>query len=101
MNHTIDDAVAAGAFRRLLAHLRHRTDVQNVDLMGHTGFCRNCLSEWVEEASADLGQPIAREEARRLVYGEPYGDWKARQPDASPEQLARMAESLKRNGGRG
>ena len=96
----IDDAVAAAAFRRLLAHLRHRSDAQNVDLMGLAGFCRNCLADWVAEAAAEKGQPIDREDARRLVYGMPYAEWKARhQSEATPEQLARMDESVARNRG--
>jgi len=90
---TIPDAAAAAAFRRLVRHLRHRTDAQNVDLMGLAGFCRNCLSDWTAEA-ADLPKDAARE----AVYGMPYSQWKAHhQADASPEQLARMAESVKRN----
>jgi hypothetical protein len=91
----IDDAVAAAAFRRLLAHLRHRTDAQNVDLMGLAGFCRNCLADWVAEASEGA---LDREAARHAVYGMPYGEWKARhQAEATPEQLARMEESVRRN----
>ena len=90
----IDDATAAAAFRRLILHLRQRGDAQNVDLMGLAGFCRNCLSDWVEEAS---GGALDRAAAHEAVYGMPYADWKAKQPEATPEQLARMAESLKRN----
>lgn len=91
----LDDATAAAAFRRLVAHLRHRSDAQNVDLMGLAGFCRNCLGEWVAEAS---GGALDREQGRELVYGMPYPEWKAgHQQPASEEQLARMAESLKRN----
>jgi hypothetical protein len=94
----IDDAVAAAAFRRLLDHLRHRSDAQNVDLMGLAGFCRNCLADWVMDASAELGRPIGRDEARELVYGTPYSEWKARhQAEATPEQLARMEASVARN----
>lgn len=93
----LDDAVAAAAFRRLVRHLRHRSDAQNVDLMGLAGFCRNCLSDWVSEASADRGAPMPREEARALIHGMPYAQWKARQPDATPEQLARMEASIARN----
>ena len=88
----LDDATAAAAFRRLVRHLRHREDAQNIDLMGLAGFCRNCLSEWVEEAGG-----LSRDDARTAIYGEPYAAFKARQPEATPEQLARMAESLKRN----
>lgn len=93
----LDDAVAADAFRRLVRHLRHRDDAQNVDLMGLAGFCRNCLSDWVGEASADRGAPLSRDDARAVIYGMPYAQWKARQPDATPEQLARMAASVARN----
>ena len=90
----IDDSVAAAAFRRLVTHLQHRTDVQNVDLMGHTGFCRNCLGDWVAEAGS-----MSKEEGRALVYGMPYAQWKAKhQMEATAEQLARMAESVARNG---
>ena len=88
----ISDAVAAIAFRRLVAHLQHRQDAANIDLMGLAGFCRNCLSDWVAEA-ADL----SKEDAREAIYGMPYAAWKAGQPDATPEQLARMAESVAKN----
>lgn len=91
---TIDDAVAAAAFRRLVLHLRHRQDAQNIDLMGLAGFCRNCLSDWVEDAS---GGALTKVQAREAIYGEPYADYKARQPEATPEQLARMAESMTKN----
>ena len=91
----LDDAVAAAAFRRLVLHLRHRSDAQNVDLMGLAGFCRNCLSDWVQEAS---GGTLDRDSARETIYGMPYAEWKARQAEATPEQLARMAESVAKNG---
>jgi hypothetical protein len=94
MIQEIDDATAAAAFRRLVAHLRKRDDVQNVDLMGYSGFCRNCLADWVAEGS---GGKLDREAAREAVYGMPYGAWKARQPEATEEQLARMAASVARN----
>lgn len=89
----IDDAVAAAAFRRLVAHLRHRTDAQNVDLMGLVGFCRNCLGDWVAEAGG-----MSKDEGRALIYGMPYAEWKARhQGEATPEQLQRMQESVAKN----
>jgi hypothetical protein len=92
---TIDDAVAAAAFRRLVLHLRHRSDAQNVDLMGLAGFCRNCLSDWVQEAS---GGALDKDAAREAIYGMPYAQWKAQhQGEASPEQLRRMAESVAKN----
>ena len=91
----IDDKVAAAAFRRLVGHLRHRQDAQNIDLMGQAGFCRNCLADWLVEAGAPLDKAAARE----VVHGMPAAEWKARhQTEATPEQLARMAESLKKNG---
>jgi len=94
----MSDAVAAATFWRLIDHLRHRTDAQNVDLMGLAGFCRNCLSDWLQQASADAGQPLDKAEARRLVYGMDYETWKAQyQGPATPEQLARMDESVRRN----
>ncbi|HMI18275.1 MAG TPA: DUF1244 domain-containing protein [Sphingomonas sp.] len=91
----IDDAIAAAAFRRLVAHLQHRTDAQNVDLMGLAGFCRNCLGDWLAEASDGTFSSL---DGRDYVYGMPYAEWKARhQQPATQEQLERMAESLKRN----
>lgn len=93
----LDDAIAATAFRRLVAHLSHRRDAQNIDLMGLAGFCRNCLADWVAEASAAQGRPLGRDQARRLVYGMDYGAWKAGQPEATPDQLARMEASVARN----
>ncbi len=90
---SIDDAAAAAAFRRLVVHLRHRSDAQNVDLMGLAGFCRNCLSDWVAEAGG-----FDKDDARQAIYGMPYVQWKAQhQGDATPEQLERMAESVKKN----
>jgi hypothetical protein len=91
---TLDDKIAADAFRRLVQHLRHRTDAQNVDLMGLAGFCRNCLADWVQEADGAMDKDTARE----LIYGMPQAEWKARhQTEATPEQLARMRESVARN----
>ena len=90
---TLDDATAAAAFRRLVHHLRHRSDAQNVDLMGLAGFCRNCLSDWTAEAGG-----LSKDDAREAIYGMTYAAWKERhQGEASPEQLARMAESVKKN----
>jgi hypothetical protein len=93
---TLDDAAAAAAFRRLVRHLRTRHDAQNIDLMGLAGFCRNCLSDWIRDA----GYEGDKEAARALIHGMPSAEWKAKyQPEATPEQLARMEESLKRNDG--
>ena len=92
----LDDTVAAAAFRRLVRHLRHRHDAQNIDLMGLAGFCRNCLADWIVEAGAPLDKTAARE----TIHGMPAPEWKARfQTEATPQQLARMDESLKKNGG--
>ena len=92
------EAAEARAFRRLLDHLRHRTDVQNVDLMGIGGFCRNCLADWLKDAVAEEGLDVDREAARVRVYGMPYADWKAaHQTEATPQQLARMEESIRLN----
>jgi len=92
MTIMISDAVAAAAFRRLVAHLQHRQDAANIDLMGLAGFCRNCLADWVAEAGA-----MPKEAAREAIYGMPYAEWKASQPEATLEQLVRMAESVAKN----
>ena len=92
------DRIEAAAFRRLVAHLQLRTDVQNVDLMGAGGFCRNCLGDWLHEAATDAGAPIDHAAARNHVYGMHQADWKAQhQTDATAKQLARMAGSVERN----
>jgi len=78
----------AAALRRLLQHLRERADVQNMDLMELAGFCRNCLSRWYAEAAAERGVEITKDEARELVYGMPYEEWKARHQSRRPEAPA-------------
>ena len=79
----------AAAFRRLVEHLRQRTDVQNIDLMNLAGFCRNCLANWYQDAAAERGIALDKPEAREIVYGMAYGAWQARyQRDASAEKLA-------------
>lgn len=84
----------AAVFRRLVAHLRERTDVQNIDLMNLAGFCRNCLSNWMKEAADAKGVPMSKDDSREAVYGMPYETWKSmHQGAASPEQLAAMAKS--------
>ena len=86
----------AAAFRRLLEHLRGRTDVQNIDMMNLAGFCRNCLSNWFEDAAKARGVAVTREEARTMVYGMPYDEWKAKhQAAASDDQKAAFAQSQK------
>ena len=79
----------AAAFRRLVKHLRERSDVQNIDLMNLAGFCRNCLSNWYREAAEAEGVSLSKDESREIVYGMPYEDWKnLHQNDASAEQKA-------------
>ena len=75
---TDHSAFEAAAFRRLLAHLRERHDVQNIDLMNLAGFCRNCLADWYREAAEAGGEVMGKEEARNVVYGMPYAEWKAK-----------------------
>ncbi len=70
--------IEAAAFRRLLAHLDSRKDVQIIDLMSLAGFCRNCMGKWYAAASADHGHTISQDESREIVYGMPYGEWKAK-----------------------
>ena len=90
----LPDDVAAAAFRRLVRHLRHRHDAQNIDLMGLAGFCRNCLADWIREAGYESDKAAARE----LIHGMPMEEWKTRyQGEATPEQMARMEASLVRN----
>ena len=92
------EKLEAAAFRRLVALLQHRTDVQNVELMGAGGFCRNCLGDWLHEAAEEAGIDLDKASARAAVYGMPQADWKAKyQGEATPKQLARMAGSIARN----
>jgi hypothetical protein len=84
----------AAAFRRLVEHLRARTDAQNIDLMNLAGFCRNCLSNWYQEAASERGVAISKEAARERIYGMPYAEWKAKyQSDASPEAKAKFTDT--------
>ncbi|MFQ5775083.1 MAG: DUF1244 domain-containing protein [Kiloniellaceae bacterium] len=84
----------AAAFRRLVEHLRARTDVQNIDLMNLSGFCRNCLSKWYAAAARERGIEIDEAAAREIIYGMPYSEWKARyQSEATPEQTAAFAKA--------
>lgn len=96
MNRT---EIEAAAFRRLLQHLQQRSDVQNIDLMILAGFCRNCLSNWLQEASEAQGTPVSRDEAREWVYGMPFEQWKAaHQQEATAEQLAAFEAARRRHG---
>jgi uncharacterized protein len=81
----------AATYRRLLEHLRNRTDVQNIDMMNLAGFCRNCLGNWFEDAAKAQGVAVTRDEVRTMVYGMPYEEWKAKhQSEASPDQKAKF-----------
>jgi uncharacterized protein len=86
----------AAAFRRLTAHLRERTDVQNIDLMNLAGFCRNCLSNWMKDAADERGVALTKDQSREHVYGMPYDEWRAKhQIEASAEQKAAFEASHK------
>ena len=88
--------IEAAAYRRLLEHLRQRTDVQNIDMMNLAGFCRNCLSNWFEDAAKAKGVAVSRDEVRTMDYGMPYDEWKAKhQSEASADQKAKFEISHK------
>ena len=96
MDDRTKEALEAAVFRRLVAHLRQRTDVQNIDMMITAGFCRNCLGDWYREAAAEKGIALEKEDAREMVYGMPPAEWKAKhQKEATPEQKAAYAASQK------
>lgn len=93
-DETTRTELEAAAFRRLVQHLRERTDVQNLDLMNLAGFCRNCLSKWYRAAAEERGVPLSDEEARALIYGMPYAEWKKKyQKEATPEKQAAFAKA--------
>ncbi|MCH9807243.1 MAG: DUF1244 domain-containing protein [Alphaproteobacteria bacterium] len=78
----------AAAFRRLVEHLRERSDVQNIDMMNLAGFCRNCLSNWYKDAAAEKGIELDKAQSREIIYGEPYAQWQSKyQKEASSDQL--------------
>jgi hypothetical protein len=84
----------AAVYRRLVEHLRDRTDVQNIDLMNLAGFCRNCLSNWMKDAADAQGIAMSKDESREIVYGMPYEEWRAKhQKEVSPEQKAAFEKS--------
>lgn len=84
----------AAAFRRLVGHLRERTDVQNIDMMNLAGFCRNCLSNWYRDAANEAGVPLDKDESREIIYGMPYDVWRAKhQTEASAEKQAAFVEN--------
>jgi len=95
---TMDDntrtELEAAVYRRLVEHLRSRTDVQNIDMMNLAGFCRNCLSNWMKDAADAKGIPMSKDQSREIVYGEPFDQWKAKhQKEASNEQKAAFEKS--------
>lgn len=96
MDKSIQTELEAAAFRRLVSHLLKRTDVQNIDLMIQTGFCRNCLADWYKDAAEEKGIEISKDAAREHIYGEPFSDWKKKhQTEATPEQMAAFEEAFK------
>jgi uncharacterized protein len=89
IDSTTRTELEAAAFRRLVEHLRGRSDVQNIDLMNLAGFCRNCLSNWYQEAAGERGHPLSKDEAREIVYGMPYDEWRRlHQTEASSDKIA-------------
>jgi uncharacterized protein len=95
---TLDDKtrteLEAAVYRRLVEHLRQRTDVQNIDLMNLAGFCRNCLSNWMKDAADAKGVPMTKDESRETIYGMPFDEWKAKyQKEASKEQQAAFTKA--------
>ena len=94
MDKATQTELEAAAFRRLVQHLRERTDVQNIDMMNLAGFCRNCLSKWYRAAAEEKGIPLTDPDSREIIYGMPYKDWQAKhQKEATPEQLSAFAAS--------
>jgi len=84
----------AAAFRRLVAHLRDRSDVQNIDMMNLAGFCRNCLSNWYRDAAEEKGLVLSKDESREIIYGMPYEEWRARhQREVGSDQLKAFEEN--------
>lgn len=93
-DHSTRTELEAAAFRRLVEHLRQRTDVQNIDLMNLAGFCRNCLANWMQEAAKAKGVPLEKDKAREAIYGMPYEEWRSRyQKEASPEQKDKLEKA--------
>ena len=94
MDERTKEQLEAAVFRRLVGHLRERSDVQNIDMMITAGFCRNCLGDWYREAAAEKGIVLEKDQAREIVYGMAPAEWKKRyQKDASPDQQAQFAQA--------
>ena len=101
MNENTKKELQSATFERLLKHLDERKDVQNIDIMNLAGFCRNCLSKWYVSAAEDKNISLDYEEARKIVYGMPYSEWKDKfQKEATPEQLSAFSEAEKRRKGK-
>ena len=95
MDNQTKEKVEAAVFRRLMEHMQHRTDAQNIDLMGLAGFCRNCFAKWYAEAASEQGIDLDKDESREIIYGMPYKEWtENHQTEATEEQLQKMQESL-------
>ena len=99
LDKALETELEAAAFRRLVQHMRTRSDVQNIDLMNLSGFCRNCLANWYQEAASERGLQLTKEGAREVIYGMPYKDWQAKhQKAATGEQQAAFAKASKSHG---
>ncbi len=99
MDNQTRTEVEAAVFRRMVHHFRQRTDVQNIDVMNNAGFCRNCLSKWYRAAAAEHGDEISYDDARTLIYGMTYAEWKANhQTDSAPETQQRYKDSIAEHG---
>lgn len=95
MNNEIETKIEAKVFRKIIEHLQNRTDVQNIDLMNLSGFCRNCLSRWYSEAAEENGVEVSKDKARELVYGMPHNVWKEKyQKEASDDQKDKFKTSF-------
>jgi len=95
MDKTTQTELEAAAFRRLLKHLQTRTDVQNIEMMNLAGFCRNCLSNWMQDAAVEQGMALNKDDARAHVYGMPFAEWKAKyQVEANADQQQQFAAEM-------
>ena len=98
MDQSTRTELEAAVYRRLVEHLRTRTDVQNIEMMNLAGFCRNCLSNWMKDAADARGVPMTKEESREIVYGMPYDQWRAKyQKEASAEQKAAFEKASQKH----
>ena len=98
INQNTRTELGAAVYRRLVEHLRTRTDVQNIDLMNLAGFCRNCLSNWMKDAADTKGVPMTKEQSREIVYGMPYDEWRTKhQKEVSAEQKAAFEKASQKH----